>query len=194
MRENQSYEQIMQMEEFSAFPAEEFCGIVGTLIDTGLDRNDTAGVEKGIRIAENQQTDGYSNFWRAVLYYYTANGWSSLQRLRTPTDPDLRFELESEEVGKEIMYLRKALLLAEKEGDRSLLAQILTNLGNAMSHVGRFVEAVYYWHRAISIIPGFGMAVGNLGFGLAHYAKVLYDEGHRFFFASLPISTCWKVQ
>lgn len=182
MKKNHSYEHAMQMDNFSAFSAEEFCGIVGTLIDMGLDRNDLTGIEKGIRIAENQQTEGYDDFWLGALYYYTANGWASLQRLRNPTGPDIRFDLESEETGKEIRYLRKALLLAEKVGDRSLLAQILTNLGNAMSHVGRFVEAVYYWHRAISIIPGFGMAVGNLGFGLAYYARVLYDEGHRFIF------------
>lgn len=182
MKKNHSYEQAIQMENFSAFSAEEFCGIVGTLIDTGFDRHDPSGVEKGIRIAENQQTESYEDFWLAALYYYIANGWASLQRLRNPTGPDIRFELESEEIEKEIMYLRKALLLAEKARNRNLLAQILTNLGNAMNHVGRFVEAVYYWQRAISIVPGFGMAVGNLGFGLAHYARVLYDEGHRFIF------------
>ncbi len=177
-----TYEQAIEMKDFSAFSAEAFCGVVGTLIDAGFDRKDISGVEKGIRIAGDQNTDGYSEFWLAALYYFIANGWSSLQRLQNPTGPDIRFDLESTEIGNEIRYLRKALLLAEKAGDRTLLAQILTNLGNAMNHVGRFVEAVYYWHRAISIVPGFGMAVGNLGFGLAHYARVLYDEGHRLIF------------
>lgn len=183
MKKKFTYEQVKQMEDFSAFSAEDFCGIVGTLIDEGFDRKDIEGVQKGIRIGENQSLEQYPDFWRAVLYYYIANGWSSLQQLMHPTGLDIRFDLESEEIGKEIMYLRKALLLAEKVKDsQHLLAQILTNLGNALNQVGRFVEAIYYWNNAITILPGFGMAVGNLGFGLANYARVLYDEGHRFIF------------
>lgn len=183
MKKKLIYEQVKEMENFSSFSAEAICDIVGTLIDGGFDRNDIAGIEKGIRIGESQTTNDYPNFWRAALHYYIANGWSSVQRLKYPTAPEILFDLESEEIGKEIMYLRKALLIAEKAKDNQyLLAQILTNLGNAMNHVGRFVEAVYYWNRAISILPGFGMAVGNLGFGLAHYARVLYDERQRFIF------------
>jgi hypothetical protein len=90
--------------------------------------------------------------------------------------------LESEEVEQEILHLRKSLALTEKFDNPHLLAQILTNLGNAMDYVGRFVEAIYYWHWALTIIPGLGMAVGNLGFGLTHYARVIYDEEHRFIF------------
>lgn len=81
-----------------------------------------------------------------------------------------------------IFCLRKALSLVEKYDSPDKMAQILTNLGNALDHVGRFVEAVEYWKWALHFLPDFGMATGNLGFGLIHYAKILYDEGHRFIF------------
>lgn len=182
MKENHAYEQAMKRGDFSDLSPEDFCTIIGTLIDTGFDRKEISGVEKGVSLAKSKSTEDFDDYWRAVLYYYTANGWASLQRLRNPTGPGTKFLLESEEVEQEILHLRKALVLAEKFDSAHLIAQILTNLGNAMDHVGRFIDAIYYWHWALTIIPDFGMAVGNLGLGLAHYATVLYDEGHRFIF------------
>lgn len=182
MKKEYTYEESIQSEDFTSLSPEDFSTIVGTLIDTGFDRNEVSGVEKGISLANDKLTQDIDDYWRAVLHYYTANGWASLQRLRNPTGPNLSFVLESEEVEQEILHLRKSLVLAEKFDNPHLIAQILTNLGNAMDHVGRFVEAIYYWHWARTIIPGFGMAVGNLGFGLTHYARVVYDEGHKFLF------------
>jgi len=182
MKENYTYEEAMKHRDFSNLSPQDFCTVIGTLIDTGFDRKEISGVEKGINLAKSKSTNNFDDYWQAVLYYYTANGWASLQRLRNPTGPDLNFLLDSEELEQEILHLRKALVLAEEFDNTHLIAQILTNLGNAMNHVGRFIEAIYYWHCAIKIIPGFGMAVGNLGFGLTHYARVLYDEGHRFIF------------
>ena len=57
-------------------------------------------------------------------------------------------------------------------------AQVLTNLGNLLNHIGRFVEAVEAWNEAITLVPKMGMANGNLGIGLTHYASHLYDSGH----------------
>lgn len=57
--------------------------------------------------------------------------------------------------------------------------QILTNLGSSLNAVGRPVEALQQWARAIEIIPGFAIALGNRGIGLAHYGKFLYDERDR---------------
>jgi hypothetical protein len=57
--------------------------------------------------------------------------------------------------------------------------QIETNLANQLSTVGRFVDAVAVWHRALALDPNFGMALGNRGYGLVSYARSLYDTGHR---------------
>lgn len=114
MKKKYTYEDAMQSDDFTYLSPEDFCTVVGTLIDTGFDRNEVSGVEKGISLANNKLTQDLDDYWRAVLYYYTANGWASLQRLRNPTGPNLSFVLESEEVEQEILHLRKSLVLAEK--------------------------------------------------------------------------------
>lgn len=182
MERNYTYEDALKLDQLPELSPEDFCGIVGLLIDTGFDRSEVDGVEKGMYFAQLSIVETFEEYWRGVLYYYTAIGWASLQQLRHPTRPDLQFSLESKEREQEIGCLRKALSLVENYDNPGLLAQILTNLGNAMDHVGRFVEAVEYWKWALHFVPDFGMAVGNLGFGLFHYAKVLYDEGHRYVF------------
>jgi hypothetical protein len=48
--------------------------------------------------------------------------------------------------------------------------------------VGRFVEALDYWERALEIRSRFGMALGNLGCGLEEYARSLSDPGHKVLF------------
>lgn len=182
MSKKYTYEDAIQSDNFTHLSQEDFCEVVGLLIDTASDRSEASGVEKGISLATDKLSQDLDDYWRAVLYYYAANGWASLQRLRNITGPDSSFVLESKEVEQEILYLRKSLALAEKFDNPVLIVQILTNLGNVMNHAGRFVEAIYYWHCALTIIPGFGMALGNLGFGLTHYAGVVYDEDHRFLF------------
>jgi hypothetical protein len=61
-------------------------------------------------------------------------------------------------------------------------------LANLYDEIGRFVEAIEYWNRAISNIPSFGMALGNMGIGLTHYAHSLYDPGHRNIFLQRALS------
>lgn len=45
--------------------------------------------------------------------------------------------------------------------------------------MGRPVEAVETWNRALAIDPTFPMAKGNRGLGFVAYAGALYDDGHR---------------
>jgi tetratricopeptide (TPR) repeat protein len=95
-----------------------------------------------------------------------------------------QLQLEQPLLEREVLHLRKAL--ASEEGLRQLpdgrVCQILTNLGNALSAVGRIVEALEYWNRALQKIPSFPMALGNRGHGLSYYAGILYDVGHQHVF------------
>jgi hypothetical protein len=45
--------------------------------------------------------------------------------------------------------------------------------------MGRCVDAVAMWTRALALNPRFGMALGNRGCGLTRYAGSLYDPSHR---------------
>jgi tetratricopeptide (TPR) repeat protein len=96
---------------------------------------------------------------------------------------------EQEETEKQVFHLRSALA----ETDFRALSQldrcsVVTNLANMYNTVGRFVEAIEYWERAITIDSSFGMAYGNKGIGLVHYAYSLYDPGHRVMFLRSALS------
>ncbi len=54
--------------------------------------------------------------------------------------------------------------------------QVLTNLGNIFSTLGRIVEAVELRDRALQINPKFGMALGNRAKSLAYYGGALYQR------------------
>lgn len=58
----------------------------------------------------------------------------------------------------------------------------LYEFSRTLSQIGRFVEAVAYWDKALDFIPDFSMARGNRGAGLVHYAHSLYDDAHALIF------------
>lgn len=184
MRQSYTYEELVRLESLPVLEPGNVFELLGLIFETARERNDQIGLEKGIGFSEKTDTSKYNDYEFAIYYYYTGNAWGYLQRIKNPGGPENSFVLESVELSKEIICLRKALAFAEKAGEKAkgVLTQILTNLGNAMDHVGRFIEAISFWDKALAVWPNFGMATGSLGFGLAYYARVLYDEGHRFLF------------
>jgi tetratricopeptide (TPR) repeat protein len=66
---------------------------------------------------------------------------------------------EQPELERKIFHLRMALRDEAAPGLRpERVYQMLTNLGNAMSAVGRPVEAIHYWDQALRRLPRFSMA------------------------------------
>ena len=59
-----------------------------------------------------------------------------------------------------------------------LQCQILTHPGNQLSAAGRAIEALEPRRNATVIEPRFWMARGNLGIGLAIYARAIHSEDH----------------
>ena len=55
---------------------------------------------------------------------------------------------------------------------------LYVNLGNALDFCGRKCSAIDYYCKAINVHP-FGMALGNIGRCLEHYANLEGDNGHR---------------
>jgi tetratricopeptide (TPR) repeat protein len=104
---------------------------------------------------------------RALLHYFAANAWSHRRQHGRPGHASW----EQPELEHEILELRYALrdvhaLPAVRR------CQILTNLGNALSHVGRHVEAIQHYDRAITLDQRFGMAIGNRAIELKRYAQL----------------------
>lgn len=173
-----TYKSLMSVENLAGLANEAALGHVGILIDLSLDLKKLEGTERAIRLSEELQNRELTSGQLATLNYFLANAWASL-RMLSRANTHRTWEWEQEEAEKEIIHLRKAL---HKDGLKELpderVCEILTNLGNVMDYVGRFVEAIEYWDRALAKLPSFSMARGNRGYGLTHYAHTLYDKGH----------------
>ena len=66
-------------------------------------------------------------------------------------------------------HFRKAL---EFKINNQLATKILVNLGNCYDYLGRVVEALECYSKALNIEPDFGMALGNKGKALLYYADL----------------------
>lgn len=119
----------------------------------------------------------------ALLDYFRSNAWDYRYAQRHG-DASALWAFEQPELRNRIFYLRRAAHSSSFIAlDPLRQCQILTNLGNVLNTVGRFVEARENWSAALAINSKFGMARGNRGIGLWHYAAALYDSGHSSVFA-----------
>jgi len=149
------------------------------LIDLSLDFGHLDGTNRAIQIGEQVSKRSLTSADAILLDYFLSNAWANKRQIATRSEQD-RWKWEQPEVERQIIHLRRAI---RNEGFPGLellrQCQILTNLGNLLNTVGRFVEALDYWGQALSLVPTFGMAKGNRAYGLVHYARSLYDDGHR---------------
>lgn len=182
MKEEYTYEEILALDSFDIFLPGEICNLTAIIFETGRESKDFDAISKGLKLAEERKLDDFSDHEKVIFHFHVANGWSYLHRLTHVLNSNSFWAFETPEVENEIINLRKAIIFSENIDDPTLVSQVYTNLANSFDHIGRFVEAIQYWKKAITIRPGFGMAIGNLGFCLGHYAKILFDEGHRFLF------------
>lgn len=149
---------------------------VGELIDLSGDHSSRRGLDRARSILDQLSEKGLSERNASRAHYFRAN-LASLERHLDPLG--VGWAWHNELLGEEVIQLRHAV---RHQGFSALgsieRAQALTNLGNALNHAGRFIEAIELWERAEAEVPGFAMALGNRGIGLAHYAGAVHDPGH----------------
>jgi tetratricopeptide (TPR) repeat protein len=149
---------------------------LGRAIDAATDLADEEALARADAAAEGLIALVPDSPMAAELAYFRANAWSALRHMR---GSDAAWDWSGAEAQREILHLREAAYHpAFGQLDVVRQCQIETNLGNLLNHVGRFVDAVACWDRAIARLPGFAMALGNRGYGLRSYAIALYDRGH----------------
>ena len=164
---------------------------IGMLIDIAGDLGREDGTTLAFDWANALSARKLRGPQRSLLEYFIANAWHNRRRLRHQ-DAAVAWQWEQPELLQEIYHLRAAG--QSKDFDKLAVGrrcQILTNLGNQLSAVGRFVEARRTWSRALAIDPHFGMALGNRGAGLVAYARSHYDSRQQavlLYFAYIDIS------
>ena len=171
-----TYRELIGDQRILERPNADVIELLGNLIDFCTDENCVEDANWAIQIAETLFERDLLPDERAVLNYFATNAWAVVHSLKPAGE---RWEWEQEDLAKQILHLRMALLGDAFEGlSRIRQCQILVNLGNAMSHVGRFVDAILHWKQALAKDPTFSMAIGNLGMGFLTYARHLHDQGH----------------
>jgi hypothetical protein len=183
MKKEYTYEEILMLQNIDDFAPALVLELLAHIFETGRESKDVNIVKKGLGLADSRNLDDFSNNEKAVYHFFVANGWSYLHQLTHTINRNEFWAFETPEIEKEIVNLRKAISFSDKIDKPGLLTQVLTevntNLGNTFNQVGRISDAIHYWNKAIELKPGFGMAIGNLGHGLAHYSRILFDDGQR---------------
>lgn len=160
-------------------PTEKAFEQIGLLIDLSGDLAREEGTARALEWADELEKGSLSPPDAALLKYFRGNAWANTQKARQG-DRAAVWAWEQPEQQQQLLQLRGAV---QHDGFRELpdlrQCQIFTNLANQINAVGRFVELQEYWNRALAIKPRFGMALGNRGYGLAEYARALYDQGHK---------------
>lgn len=175
-----AYDQLLKLASLQQLNASTRLNYLANLTEEARERKDNAGLQKVIIFIKQESPEQLTDDARFVFHYNASNAYAYIVQI-SDTDLPLRFEdLNTKETEQEIIHLRRAFVLLEHAPTKLLKAQVCTNLGNSLSHVGRFVEAIDYWKKAVQFASNFGMATGNLGKSLLYYAHLHYDEGQRY--------------
>lgn len=152
---------------------------IGLLIDSASDARSIQDTEFAFTLLDQLAQKKLSARVVPLIHYFRANAWANREQLRG--NPNA-WAWEQPECQEQILELRRAVRHDAFAGLPSLRqCQILTNLANQLSRIGRFIDAVEIYDRALSLNSKFGMARGNRGIALSHYARVLYDNGQSIF-------------
>jgi hypothetical protein len=174
--------------DYSDLEFNEFLPNIARLSDLSNDLRKIEGIDKVIKENEIFLEKKLEDYQSMYIYYILGSTYETLKRLTIIND--LKNEKDStswdfkEYNEKEIIYLRKALLIHDNlnHPDEELKNRALTNLGNLMCDLGRYVESLDYYERLLKENNSFGMALGAKGMTLYYYASILYDNGHQFLF------------
>lgn len=149
---------------------------IGVLIDAAGDAGSASGTDRAFLLLGELRKRDLSPEHAMLTHYFAANIWEARRRLAGESSV---WSWEQPHVQEEILELRRAMR-HEAFGPAHPLrqCQVLTNLANQLSHIGRFVEARELLDRVLGIRKNFAMALGNRGIVLGTYAQALYDAGH----------------
>ena len=140
-------------------------------------------------------TDGGQMLKRRDLVERGADLWRELD---PDANPNIAYNLANAELGiyqlavdqgssfplawqenREHLYTARTLferIAGHRSVGKELRLQSLTNAGNAYDNVGRYLDALDCYDRALAIDPGFGMAQGNRGVALERAARLMRDH------------------
>jgi len=150
---------------------------IGRQVDIASDDKDADRLRILSKQCQNVIEDA-SSIDKIILKFFEANCYGALVKIES-TNEEYLWSWNNDERVSEILALRQAVSNTSFSSLPALWqCKILTNLGNRLNNLGRFVDALKYWDSALQIMPNFAMALGNKGIGLIYYGQSLYDYSH----------------
>lgn len=156
----------------------------GVMIDYGSWTNDIEIIRRGTQFTL-EIVEAYPEEHLLISHFYNlANGYSALRSLVHRKAFDIG--AIPEEYLKEKGGYRKAIQVAAKkeliEHERQILPELLTNYGNMLDSMGRSVEALEFYNRALGIDANKPEALGNKAITLKRLAFNAQGHTHLFIF------------
>jgi len=171
------FQRVSQVESLCEHDNNVAIGILGLLIDSAGITDNLKGLGRAINLAKDMLGQDLKQGYASRVHYDMGNAYSYLRKSSSSSTD--QWNWENILLEKEILHFREALESDEvEEIYEQELCKVYTNLGNALSGIGRFIEAIYCWNQALKIDSDFSQAKGQKGIGLFHYARAHYDLGH----------------
>lgn len=162
-------------------PATRFY-LMQLLISEGMDVGATALIDCALGAFERLRAKAPAD---PNFYYNIANGYQSLYEAKVRVDPLCVFDCEGL-VSNALKYFGKASVDDPR---------VLTNLGNLYDSIGRPVEAIRQYERALAIDENFGMAIGNKAYavevlaGISGYPVTYRIYAHQLYEAAIDVAS-----
>ena len=172
---NKIIQDILQHNSFDTYNDIEKINNIGYLFDEAVYQNKIEWIEKGISILDTYTSESVPDDLKFHYHFIVSNAWAGLERLQLPNRNNF-VDFNSKNILNEILNLRYATRYEpNEEASEDMLCMLYTNMGNALSNVGRFAGALEYYNKVLDIAPDFGMAYGNKGNCMACYTDMMSD-------------------
>ena len=144
--------------------------VAGLLINIGNLLGDQQVIHEGIDLLNNN-LDKLTNDKRyaPIAYYDLGNGYSALFDIKMKQQPSIVYFSDTELNLARGYYTTS---LQYKHDSHHLNSQVWVNLGNTFDALGRVLDALECYEKALTLDPDHGMALGNKGVSLYGFARI----------------------
>ncbi len=76
-----TYEEILDFEDLNDFRPDKVVLMLGIIFETGRERQNADDIKIGLKFAEKQNLEKFTDHDKMIFHYNVANGWSYFQIL-----------------------------------------------------------------------------------------------------------------
>jgi hypothetical protein len=169
-----SLAELLTHKSLDGVESKEALKMLAQLVDLAGVRGDKLGLDLAFAWSDELSQRALGGPDLLLGLYYRANIWGHVERIRSEAPDHDKLDWKQPELQEEMLLLRRvAANPSFPELHRVQQAQVLTNLGNVFSTVGRVVEAIELRDRVLTMIPRFGMARGTRAESIMAYGQAL---------------------